>query len=406
MTVTAARESLSMAGASARRKVHVLHSYKIYKPDVDGGIPAVISVLTQMAAPDVENEILTARKFGWFRRLSDGAAAVTAVTSLGDISSLPFAPTFLYWAMARAKASDVLVHHVPFPLTDLAVAVFGLPERTALIVHWHGDIDGRPLLKQLLAPIFRRALARADAVIVSDDVMVANSPFLRPVAAKCVAIPYGIDTAYWRALDDGECRAADDLRRKHPRLVVALGRLVGYKGYEILLQAMPRVDAHLIIVGDGPLRDKLTNLARELGIADRITFAGRLPRDQAKTVVHASSVFVMPSNTIGEAFGLAQVEAMAAGRPVVNTALPTTVPLVARHNLEGLTVPPDDPVALAAGLQRLLDEPALAARLGAAAQARAASEFDQAIFVRRVENLYQKVTQSRCTAPKNALDER
>src|SRR5205085_1285348 len=113
----------------------------------------------------------------------------------------------------------------------------------------------------------------------------------------------------------------------------------------------------------------------------------------ARIVLHAASVFAMPSNGIAEAFGLAQVEAMAAGRPVVNTSLPTTVPKVARDGLEGLTVPPNDAVALGNALQKLLDDRALAARLGAAGQVRAADEFDQNVFVRRVENLYQRLTQ-------------
>jgi rhamnosyl/mannosyltransferase len=353
-----------------------------------------------MAAPGIENEVLTARKRGWFRRLTDGKTPIIAVSSLGDISSLPVAPSFPFWAHARAKANDIFVHHVPFPLADLAIAAFGLPKSTALIVHWHGDIDGRPLLKRLLAPMFDRALARADAVVVSDKIMVANSPFLRRIAAKCVVIPYGIDTSFWRLLDETAGARVAALRDKHPRLIVALGRLVPYKGYEVLLRAMARIDkAQLIIIGDGPLRQKLAGLAQDLKIADRVDFAGRLPKTEAKIILHAANVFVMPSNTIGEAFGLAQVEAMATGRPVVNTDLPTTVPKVARHDLEGLTVAPNDDVGLAGALQRLLDDRALAQRLGAAGQARAVDEYDQTTFVRRMENLYTRLAEARQTSP-------
>jgi glycosyltransferase involved in cell wall biosynthesis len=398
MAVADTATGVAAAGAKKRR---VLHTYKIYKPEGDGGVPAVISVLTALASPETENEVLTARRRGWIRRFNDGATPVTAVSSLGDLSSLPIAPSFPFWVIARARKNDILVHHVPFPLTDFAIAAFGLPKRTALIVYWHAEIVGRPLLKRLLTPILHRALTRADAIIVSDEVMAANSPFLRRVAQKCVAIPYGIDTAYWRSLDDDARTAVAKLRENHPRLIAALGRLVPYKGYDVLLQAMTRVgNAHLIIAGDGPLRDRLAYLARDLKIADRVTFVGRLPRAEIKTVVHAAGVFVMPSNTIAEAFGLAQVEAMAAGLPVVNTDLPTTVPKVARHNLEGLTVPPNDAAALASALQTLLDDRTLAARLGRAAQARAASEYDQDVFVRRVENLYQELAQADVLRPK------
>ena len=107
------------------------------------------------------------------------------------------------------------MHHVPFPLTDLAIATFGLSKRTALVVYWHAEIVGRSSLKRLLAPMFRRALARADAIIVSDAIMAENSPLLRRVAAKCVTIPYGIDTNYWRSLDDIKAYAGADIEKTH-----------------------------------------------------------------------------------------------------------------------------------------------------------------------------------------------
>src|SRR5947209_4915810 len=263
---------------SAANKCRVLHTYKVYRPEVDGGVPAVISVLAAMAARNVDNEVLTARKRGWFRRWTDGRTPVTAVSSFGDLSSQPVAPTFPLWAAARGRRNDIVVHHAPFPLTDLAIAIIGLPKRTALIVYWHGEIAGRPILTRLLTPIFDRTLSRADAIIVSDDVMTMNSPFLHRYAAKCVAIPYGLDTNYWCSLDHGSRQAAEKLRAEHPRLIVTLGRLVPYKGHEVLLRAMARIgDAHLIIVGEGPLRERLATLAQELGIAGRVTFAGRLP---------------------------------------------------------------------------------------------------------------------------------
>jgi len=392
MTDAGITASATTAADGARRR-RVLHTYKIYRPEVDGGIPAVISVLAARAGRAVENEVLTARKRGWFRRWTDGATPVTAVSSLGDIASQPVAPTFPLWMIARARDNDIVVHHAPFPLADLAVAIFGVPKRVVLIVYWHAEITGRAVLTRLLTPIFDRALSRADAIIVSDDVITENSPFLRRYAAKCVAIPYGLDTTFWREIDEVGQNAAEQLRAKHPRLIVALGRLVPYKGHDVLLRAMAGIgDAHLIIVGEGPLREQLANLARDLKLTDRVTFAGRLPREEVRIVLHAANVFVMPSSGIAEAFGLAQVEAMAAGRPVVNTSLPTTVPKVARHGVEGLTVPPNDANALAVALQTLLDDHALAARLGASGQLRAANEFDHNVFVQRVENLYQKLS--------------
>src|ERR1700682_5399317 len=236
---------------------------------------------------------------------------------------------------------------------------------------------------------FSGALARADRIVVAGQPMIDNSEFLRPHTEKCVVLPFGIDLDYWRTLDASERAGADELRRRQPRHIVALGRLVGYKGYDVLVRAMQTIDGHATIVGEGPLLAELQQLATELAVSDRIRFAGRLTRSEIKQLFCSARVFAFPSVTEAEAFGIVQIEAMAAGLPIVNTYLATTVPLVARHDHVDLTVPANDPHALSQALGRILDEPALADRLGAAGRERAMSEFDQAVFRARMTAIYE-----------------
>jgi glycosyltransferase involved in cell wall biosynthesis len=176
---------------------------------------------------------------------------------------------------------------------------------------------------------------------------------------------------------------------------VALGRLVGYKGYDVLVRAMQTIDGHVTIVGEGPLLAELQQLATALGVSNRIRFAGRLTRSEIKQLFYSARAFAFPSVTEAEAFGIVQIEAMAVGLPIVNTHLATTVPLVARHDREALTVPPNDPHALSQALGRILDEPALAERLGAAGRERAKSEFDQAVFRARMATIYEEAVLAR-----------
>src|ERR1700682_2844892 len=242
---------------------------------------------------------------------------------------------------------------------------------------------------------FSGALARADRIVVAGQPMIDNSEFLRPHAEKCVVLPYGMDLDYWRTLDASERAGVDELRRQQPRHIVALGRLVGYKGYDVLVRAMQTIDGHATIVGEGPLLAELQQLATALGVSDRIRFAGRLTRSEIKQLFYSARVFAFPSVTEAEAFGIAQVEAMAAGLPIVNTDLATSVPLVARHDREALTVAPNDPHALSQALGRILDEPALAERLGAAGRERAKREFDQAVFRARMASIYEEAVLAR-----------
>src|SRR5262249_48969403 len=178
------------------------------------------------------------------------------------------------------------------------------------------------------------------------------------------------------------------LRQQHPRLIVACGRLVPYKGFDVLLRALRQVDAHLIIAGTGPLESELRGVASEAGVADRVTFAGYLSREGQRRMFGAADLFVLPSVNEAEAFGIVQLEAMCSAIPVVNTSLPTGVPWVARDDLEGLTVAPRDEAALAAAITGLLADRELATRLGAAGKERAVSLFKWQKFAADVAEQY------------------
>jgi glycosyltransferase involved in cell wall biosynthesis len=376
------------------RSLRILHAYKIYRPDIEGGIPAVMSSLAQGSHAAATHSILAARRFGSAKRYTVDGVSVEATACLGTLFSTPLSPGYIPAFVRRARSADVVVHHAPLPLND-AATLLGLPDETALIIYWHADVVGYPLLKRMVAPLTRRALVRADRIVVSGRPMIDHSEFLRPHSGKCVVLPYGMDLNYWRTLDANERAGADRLRLQQRRHIVALGRLVGYKGYDVLIRAMQSVAGHATIIGEGPLLADLQKLASDLGVADRVRFAGRLPRDEIKLLFHSAQVFAFPSVTEAEAFGIAQIEAMAAGLPIVNTNLPTTVPLVARDDLEALTVAPNDSQALSKALNRILDEPALAERLGAAGRQRAMSEFDQAAFRARMTAIYEDAVRTR-----------
>lgn len=371
----------------------VLHCYKVYRPDVDGGIPFVIAALCKLSDDGIENKVLVARQFGIGKRYRQHGVPVEAVTSFGTLFSTPLAPSYPLALLRSAADCDVIVHHAPFPLTDLVA--LRLPDAVSLIIYWHADILGRPLLKSLVAPSIDRALRRADAIVVSDVSVIDSSPALHPFRDKCVVVPYGIKLATWTDCSASEQAQAEQLRHRYPRLILGIGRLVPYKGFDVLLRSMAGLDAQLVLIGDGPLRHELMQCAEELGIADRVTFAGRIPTSTIKSFLHAAQALAFPSVTSAEAFGIVQLEAMAVGLPVVNTALPTAVPLVARHDQEALTVPIGDAGALAAALRRILDEPLLAERLGNAGRRRANEEYSQERFLSRIKAVYDSARRAR-----------
>jgi len=198
-------------------------------------------------------------------------------------------------------------------------------------------------------------------------------------------IENGVDVARFRDADGRAVRA--ELGASTRPLIVCVSRLQGEKGVESAVRALPMIgrDALLALVGDGPLLADLRALAARLGVADRVRFLG--VRDDVEQLIAAADVIVVPSHW-DEAFGLAVVEGMAAGRPVVVTASGAMPAIVGDA---GLVVPKRDPGALAGAVTRLLDDPLLAARLGRAGRARAEERYGMQRFVGDVLALYDRL---------------
>lgn len=149
---------------------------------------------------------------------------------------------------------------------------------------------------------------------------------------------------------------------------------MGYKGCDVLLDAFARLpQGRLTIAGDGPMRNLLIEQARRLKILDRVTFLKTLNEKEKYQLYRDCDVFVLPSVSKNEAFGLVQLEAMAYGKPVINTQLDSGVPEVSLHNVTGLTVPPCDSLQLAQAMEELIENPFLRSVFSVAAAARALS---------------------------------
>jgi rhamnosyl/mannosyltransferase len=312
------------------------------------------------------------------------------VTRLAKLATVKSMPVCLHLATAlRSVPSDIVHLHLPNPAALIAYLMSG--RRGPLVLTWHSDLVRQKLLSRLLAPLHRWFVRTATRCIATSPDYVASSAILS-IRRVCHVIPYGIRPERFAAPSS----AIVELRRQHgPRIVLAVGRLIYYKGFNYLLRAMTLIDGKLILIGDGPLRARLEHQAAESGLRDRVFFAGELDNSKLAPYYHAADVFVLPSVERSEAFGIVQLEAMACGKPIVNTCLPTGVPFVSIDGLTGVTVPPRDHLSLAKAITRLLDDPELRARYGAAAIRRVHAEFTAARMAARTLELYREILPSR-----------
>ena len=176
-------------------------------------------------------------------------------------------------------------------------------------------------------------------------------------------------------------------------VLLAIARLAPQKGVDVVIEALARVrerhDARLVVLGEGPLRGELGELAASRGVADAVSFPGRV--GDVAWWLRRASLLVHPARW--EGFGLALLEAMLCARPVVASAV-SSIPEIVVDGETGLLVPPDDAVALAEAVAALLDDPARGAALGAAGEARARAEFSVARMADRTIEVYEEALAS------------
>ena len=383
----------------AGKRIRVLHVGKFYPP-VSGGMERVLKLLCDREKASVDTRVLVANTAPQtVHEVVDGVP-VTRVATHGAAGSVAICPTFPYW-LARQDA-DVVVIHEPNPLGLLAYAL--ARPRGRLIVWFHSEVV-RPGLQYRLCyrPWFAHAMRRAARLIVASPPMAAAAQ-LQGFPVTTSVIPYGIDEDSMRATPEVTARASRLRQQFAGPIALCVGRMVPYKGLDVLLRAMAEIEATLVLVGIGPQAAALRALAQETGVTAKTHFAGEVNDDDLRAWYHACDFFVLPSTTRAEAFGVVQTEAMACGKPVVSTALPTGVPWVNRHMETGLVVPPGDHRALAAAMRSLAADQSLRDRLGAAGRARVAAEFTADRMSARAIEAYCDVLLEQRRAPAPAVE--
>lgn len=276
--------------------------------------------------------------------------------------------------LVRRRAPDVVCSFMDIANVVAAVAVdrrnggppvVGCVQNTISLAYGKGERR----IARIVPPLVRRIYPSLDRIIALSHGAAEDLSRYVPAAAPLMTVIHnaGVD-------DTLAARAAEPVDlppRRASSLIVACGRLAPQKGYPHLLEGLATIrrelDAELWICGEGPSRSALEAQIRKLGLQDAVRLLGFQKNPYA--YMAAADVFVLSS--IYEGFGNVVVEAMGTGRAVVSTDCPHGPREIITEGVDGMLVPPADAEALAAALSRVLTEPGLAKRLGAAALTRA-----------------------------------
>lgn len=342
---------------------------KFFPPDWGGIETVTFNLLMGLTEKGIKNAVLV---FGD----QDSVETQSCAGNSGNVyrvkhSLLLNKPICLQYLLKFKQLSaeyDVVIVHLPNPVATVALMFSGYKGR--VVLYWHSDIVNKGLLGRLLTPLDYWLISRANIVIAPTKAHLEFSRYASEFGSKGRVSPYPIDPRQVMVAENRSKMPRTLLGKKEIRLL-AIGRLVEYKGIEYLICAIPNLPSsysiHLDIVGDGPLREHLDSLISEFGLQQKVFLHGHVTEEERERYLCEADIFCFPSVTKAEMYGMVQIEAMAHGLPIISTDIPGSgSPELTRMTGAGLVVLPCSSLEIGKAIQRLIEDPSLYAKLSEA----------------------------------------
>lgn len=317
---------------------------------IRGGVEKVMKDFTQgLSERGIDCDMLCASEQAQEIVLNEHGRILCA-KSLMKLAATMISPSMVFTLRRIAKEYDIIHVHHPDPMACLALFLSGYKGK--VVVHWHSDILKQKLLLKFYRPLMNWMLQRAEMIVGTTPVYVKESPYLQAVQDKLDYVPIGVLEV------KPTTKGVEAIRNRYPgkKIVYSLGRLVGYKGYEYLVEAARHLDDDYVVLigGSGPLKKDLQQQIEQLGLEKKVELLGYVSDEDAPNYFGACDVFCLSSIWKTEAFAIVQIEAMSCGKPVVATKIPGSgVSWVNCHGYSGLNVPVEDGRALAEAIMKL-----------------------------------------------------
>lgn len=312
----------------------------------------------------------------------------------------PFLPQ-----LVRLEGFDLVHLHYPFYFGSEMIFYRSLAGGPPYVVTYHQDVLFQGALRypervhhRLLG---RRILARAAKVLATSLDYAHSSRLTDLLRARPGAVgemPNGVDVGRFQAATDGSS-VRDRYSLAQDRVILfvgALDRAHYFKGVHVLLQALARMAGNhtrLLVVGEGDLRKEYQRQAVELGLGERVVFCGRVPDEDLPAHYAATDLVVLPSTTMGEAFGVVLLEAMASGKPVVASNLPG-VRSVVQDGQDGFLAEPGNAEDLAAKIGWLLNDAKRRQEMGRKGRNKVEERYDWPRLIPRLVETYRVVLEA------------
>lgn len=365
-------------------KTKITHVTRYAYPHI-GGIEAVISQINaSLPNEDFEKEVLCCSNTE--KSSFENGVKYNRCKFLFEFAANTISPEFI-WKLSRVN-TDILHYHMPFIFAVIAHFI-ARPKYKKLYITYHGAIVGYDKIMKPFWGLYKYFYKIADKIHVLSPNVINSDQILIDNKDKCEIVPYGIDLEL--DYDQEEVNKIKE-KYKNKKIVLAIGRLVKFKGFQYTIEAMQYVEnAILLIMGDGPLKKDFEIFINKNNLKDKVILLGSISNKKIKNnYIQASDIFILSSIQKSESFGIVQLEAMKYGKPVINTNLGTGVNYVSIHNETGLTVEPKNSEELANAINKLLNNDNLRETFGQNARIRVEKYFNIAQIKHNI-SLYKDV---------------
>lgn len=289
-----------------------------------------------------------------------------------------------FWRFSQlAKKADVIHYHFPWPFMD--IVHFATLVKKPTVVTYHSDIIRQKYLLKIYRPLMLKFLGDVSRIVATSPNYLVTSDTLARYKHKVCVIPIGLDKdLYPKPSHD---RLTKWRQLLGPKFFLFVGVLRYYKGLHILMDAAQGTTFPIVIVGAGPLEEKLKNQARQLGLRN-LHFFGAVPDEDKVALLTLCYAILFPSHLRSEAFGISLLEGAMYGKPMISSEIGTGTTFINIGGETGLVVPPSEPKAIQQAMQHLWEHPVQAAEMGRRAEERYWRHFRADQMARSYLDLY------------------
>ncbi|MEM9620699.1 MAG: glycosyltransferase [Pseudomonadota bacterium] len=375
---------LGTSAMSAQKPLRVLHVYRTYFPDTQGGLEEVIrqiSMNTQRLG--IESRVFALSDNPGDRALDLREGTIFRSKKTFEIASCGVSFGALRTFRDQVDWADIVHYHFPWPFAD--VLHFGARVKKPTLLTYHSDIVRQKLLGRFYAPLMHRFLRSVDRIVCTSANYFATSDVLTKYSDKVEVVPIGINQSTYEQPLSTDIDAVEEVYGRDFFLFVGVLRY--YKGLHILLDSIRNAPYEVVIAGSGPTENELLRQAKASDVKN-VHFAGHVSNAEKNALFALCRGVVFPSYLRAEAFGVTLLEGAMFAKPLISTEVGSGTSHVNVHNETGYVVPPGSAKALRKAMDKLWQDAQLAERLGQGARQRYERLFTGKLMGERYADIY------------------